>query len=377
MDAIQQPLREGWVAQGRQVKAFERSFSQHTGAEISIACSSGTAALHLACAAFEVKPGDEVIVPALTWVATANVVELLGAKPVFCDIDLDTFNIHPSALDVCLTKRTVGIIPVHLFGLCAEMDPVISLAEARKLWTIEDAACALGGSYRGQHAGTMGDAGCFSFHPRKSITTGEGGMITVADDALARMLDGLRNHGAVPALASGRGSAGHTSLLPSYGVVGFNYRLTDIQAALGVVQMQRLNWLLAERNRCAEYYADSLSDVGWLRLPRAAEHQHHAWQSYVALFASEIPDLTNVAKLHEQRNGLMAHLEAEGVSTRPGTHAPPHLDYYSQKYGYRPEDFPNAYLADRLSIALPLYPGMTEAELAHVSASVRTFDPRA
>ncbi len=375
-EAIQVPLREGWVVQGRQVKAFEQSFSKFTGAEVSLACSSGTAALQIACVALGTKPGDEVVVPAFTWVATPNVIELLGAKAVFCDIDLDTFNVDTSMLSAYLNERTVGLIPVHLFGLCAEIDPVLSLAKAKNLWVVEDAACALGAWYRDRHAGTIGDAGCFSFHPRKSITTGEGGMVTVDNDELARLLDGLRNHGAVPASKSGMGNTGHTSLLPSYSVAGFNYRLTDIQAALGVAQMHRLEWLLAERQRCAAYYAESLADVEWLRIPTPPTHQRHAWQSYVTLFAPEQPQLKNVGKLHEQRNNLMKYLETRGVSTRQGTHAPAHLDYYVQKYGYRPQDFPNAYLADRLSLALPLYPGMTEAELEQVSTQLKTYHPK-
>lgn len=373
--AIQQPLIDGWVVQGQQVKGFEKAFSGFTRATESIACSSGTAALQIACAALGLKPTAEVVVPAFTWVATANVVELLGAKAVFCDIELDSFNLDCSQLAQCLTKNTVGLIPVHLFGLCAEMDEVMAFARMNSLWVVEDAACGLGAWYREQHAGTIGDAGCFSFHPRKSITTGEGGMVTVMKNELAPILDGLRNHGAVPATALALGNTGHTSLLPSYSIAGFNYRLTDIQGALGLAQMRRLDWLLAERSRCAEYYSKALAAIEWLRLPKYESHQRHAWQSYVALFAPIQPNLANVRQLHDQRNRLMKHLESLGVSTRQGTHAPAHLDYYVSKYGYRPEDFPNAYIADRLSLALPIYPGMTESELAYVADGVRNYDP--
>ena len=327
LEAVQQPLIDGWVVQGKQVKGFEKAFSAFTGAKESIACSSGTAALQIACAALGLKPAAEVVVPAFTWVATANVVELLGAKAVFCDIELDSFNLDCSQLAQCLTKNTVGLIPVHLFGLCAEMDEVMSFARKNSLWVVEDAACGLGAWYRDQHAGTIGNAGCFSFHPRKSITTGEGGMVTVMNKELAPILDGLRNHGAVPATSLALGNTGHTSLLPSYSIAGFNYRLTDIQGALGLAQMRRLEWLLAERNRCAEYYSMALSAIEWLRLPKYESHQRHAWQSYVALFAPSQPNLANVMQLHDQRNRLMKHLESLGVSTRQGTHAPAHLDY--------------------------------------------------
>lgn len=373
--AVQQPLIDGWVVQGKQVKGFERAFTDFTHANVSIACSNCTAALQIACAALGIKPNDEVVVPAFTWVATANVVELLGAKAVFCDIELDTFNIDTRQLAQSLTKKTVGVIPVHLFGLCAEMDEVISFAKTNSLWVVEDAACGLGAWYREQHAGTIGDAGCFSFHPRKSITTGEGGMVTVMNTKLAPILDGLRNHGAVPASSNAFGNTGHTSLLPSYSIAGFNYRLTDIQGALGIAQMNRLDWLLAERRRCAEYYSNALAGVEWLRLPEFASHQQHAWQSYVTLFAPSEPSLSNVMLLHDRRNRLMQHFEARGISMRQGTHAPAHLDYYVKKYGGRPQDFPNAFMADKLSLALPIFPGMTDSELAYVADGIKNYDP--
>lgn len=371
--AVQQPLLDGWVVQGKQVKAFEAAFSKYVRAEHALACSSGTAALQIAVAALGIKPGDEVVVPGFTWVATANVVELLGGKAVFADIDLDTFNMNAKSLEAALTAKTVGVIPVHLFGLCAEMQALDRIARSSGLWVIEDAACGLGAQYYDRHAGTLGDVGCFSFHPRKSITTGEGGMLTMATADLARRCDGLRNHGAVPPSGREMGNIGHASLLPEYSIAGFNYRLTDIQGALGAAQLGRLDWLLAERRRCAVHYSQTLSEISWLRLPKPAAHQTHAWQSYVTLFAPEESSMKNVDRLHRQRNRLMQYLEDKGVSTRQGTHAPAHLAYYAEKYGIRPDDFPNSYLADRLSLALPLYPGMTESELNYVSECLSQF----
>src|SRR5881394_2111480 len=183
-EAVQKPLASGWVVQGPYVKQFKDSFNGFTGSHFSIATSSCTTALHIAVAALGLKPGDEVIVPAFTWVSTANVVEYMGAKPIFCDVDLRTFNIDPAAIERLIGERTVGIIPVHLFGLCAEMDQILELARKHDLWILEDAACALGAWFEGKHAGTFGDAGAFSFHPRKSITTGEGGMITTEREDL-------------------------------------------------------------------------------------------------------------------------------------------------------------------------------------------------
>ncbi|HUZ03175.1 MAG TPA: aminotransferase class I/II-fold pyridoxal phosphate-dependent enzyme, partial [Thermomicrobiaceae bacterium] len=186
-EAILRPLETGWVVQGPYVQEFERKFAAFTGAPHAAAASSCTTALHLAVTALGLKPGDEVIVPAFTWVSTANVVEYMGATPIFCDIDLTTFNIDVARVEPLITDRTVGLIPVHLFGLPADMIPLLELAKSHGLWIIEDAACGLGASYHGRHVGTFGEMGCFSFHPRKSITTGEGGMVTSTDAGL----DGL------------------------------------------------------------------------------------------------------------------------------------------------------------------------------------------
>ena len=376
-EAIQQPLRDGWILQGARVRDFEAAFSRVVGSSHSVACSSGTAALHIAVTAMGVKPGDEVIVPGFTWIATANVVELSGARPIFCDVDLETFNISISSIDEKITSRTVGIIPVHLFGWCVEMDPLLELARANGLWVIEDAACALGAWYRGKHAGILGDIGCFSFHPRKSITTGEGGMLTVDDAEIARTCEGLRNHGACQPQTDVRDNVRPGVMSPRFSLAGFNYRLTDIQGALGTAQLKRIQFLLSERQRCADYYSERLSEVEWLRLPKPPEHVTHAWQSYVTLFAPEDPTISNVEHLHAERDRLMNYLEQQGISTRQGTHAPPHLDYYARKYQILPKDVPASYIADRLSLALPVYPGILSEELDYVIEHLRSFQPRA
>lgn len=374
-DAIQRPLANGWVVQGEEVKRFEALFSKYTGAANSLACSSGTAALQIACKALGTQLNDEVIVPAFTWVATANVVELLGGRAVFCDIDLETFNVDSSLLDSCLSNKTVGIIPVHLFGLCAEMDPILEFGTSHGLWIVEDAACGLGSLYRGKHAGIFGDLGCFSFHPRKSITTGEGGMVTARDSGLQQLVDGLRNHGAISSCPSDLDTKSDASTpIPAFPIPGFNYRLTDFQGALGVAQMGRLQWLLDERARCAKFYSENLSDVGWLRLPNAPENNIHSWQSYVTLFAPENPTLYNLESLHARRGKLMRYLSNCGISTRHGTHSPPHLEYYAKKYGYLPTDYPNAYIAERTSLALPVFPGMTDSELGLVVQCIHDYE---
>jgi perosamine synthetase len=373
--AVQRPLETGWVVQGPFVAEFERRFAELTGAKHAVAASSGTTALHIGVAALELAPGDEVLVPAFTFISTANVIEHMGATPVFVDIDLPTYNVEPAALQAAVTERTVGVLPVHLFGLCAEMEPVLALARERGLWVLEDAACAFGSTYHGADAGTLGDAAAFSFHPRKSITTGEGGMLTTQRDDLEAVFRSLRDHGASKSDHERHEHAG-AFLLSEYRHLGFNYRLTDIQGALGCAQLDRAEWILAERRRLAARYDELLADVGWLRTPVVPAGHEHAYQAYAVLFAPEEPTPANVDDLHRRRNELMERLEAKGIATRQGTHAVVVQRWYVERYGLHPrEQFFNAYAADRLSLALPLFPQLTEAEQDTVVAELRAAAP--
>lgn len=369
-DAILRPLDSGWVVQGPQVKEFETRFAQFTGAPSAVAASSCTTALHLAVTALGLAPGDEVIVPAFTWVATANVVEYLGARPVFCDVRLTDFNLDVSQLESIVTPRTVGIIPVHLFGLCADMEAVLAFAARHRLWVVEDAACGFGARINRRHAGTFGDAGCFSFHPRKAITTGEGGMITTGREDLVPVMRSLRDHGATRSDQDRHGAAG-AFLLADYPRVGFNYRMTDLQGALGCAQMQRAEWILDERRRVAARYDAVLADIDWLAVPRTLAGFEHGYQAYVCTFQPDRPTLKNVDALYERRNALMAALEQQGIATRQGTHAAALVDYYARRYNLTPEDFPNAWIAERVSLTLPLYPGMTDAEQDTVAGALQ------
>lgn len=367
--AVQIPLETGWLVQGPFVQEFEGKFAKFTGSSHAVATSSCTTALHLAVAALGLQPGDEVIVPAFTWVATANVVEYMGARPVFCDIELETFNADVEHLRSKITERTVGIIAVHLFGLCVDLDPILAMARERGLWVLEDAACGFGAWYRDKHAGTLGDLGCFSFHPRKSITTGEGGMVTTERADLADRIRSLRDHGASRSdFDRHRGQASY--LLADYDMLGYNYRLTDLQAAVGSVQMDRANWILEQRRRCAAAYDSLLDGVSWLRLPRVPPGLRHGYQAYVTLFAPDPPTMENVENLHERRNRLMSRLEERGIATRPGTHAAAMQGYYAAKYSVDRSDFPRAYIAERISLALPLFPQMDRSDLEYVAESL-------
>lgn len=370
---IQEPLKSGWVVQGPFVKDFERRFSEFTAAKHSIATSSCTTALHIAVAALGLGPGDEVLVPAFTWVATANCVEYMGAKPVFVDIDLETFNIDPDAIEAKITPRTKGIIPVHLFGLAADMGRIMEIAKRHKLWVLEDAACGFDTWYRGQHVGTFGEFGAFSFHPRKAITTGEGGMITTADATRDSLCRTLRDHGASRSDLE-RHHQKYSFLLAEYHHLGYNFRMTDIQGALGVAQMQKAQRIMASRREGAARYDELLAGVEWLRLPFRHADYVHGYQSYVCLFQPEEPSLAACDRMFDRRNAIMAAMESKGIVTRQGTHAAAHLGYYAGKYGITPADFPNAYMAERLTITLPLYADMTSDESAQVrDALLREF----
>lgn len=372
--ALGEPLRDGWVVQGPRVAEFEAKFARFAGAEHAVATTSCTTALHIALVGIGAGPGDEVIVPAFTWISSANVVLYTGATPVFCDVDLDSFNLDPDALGAAVTERTVGVMPVHLFGRAADMRAVNELASPQGLWVLEDAACAVGTRLGGRHAGTLGNAGCFSFHPRKSITTGEGGMLICTDAEFASLARSLRDHG-----ASRSDHARHTAVgsfnLADYRHLGFNYRMTDIQGALGSAQMDRLDWILGQRARQAAFYERALGDLEWLRTPRVPEGEVHGWQAYVCLYAPETPRMANVARLHEGRQRLMSALEAEGIATRPGTHAPVETALYRERYGFREGQFPRAVIAERLSLALPLFAGLSDKQLEHVAEAVRRLGP--
>lgn len=359
--AVRGPIESGWLTQGPQVSAFEKAFAKRHAVPHALATTSCTTALHLALAALGVGPGDEVIVPAFTWVATANAVLYCGAEPVLCDVDPVTYNIDPAAVAAKVTVRTKAAIPVHLFGLCADMDALRAALPAF-VKIVEDAACAAGATYKGTPAGGLGDAACFSFHPRKSITTGEGGMLTVGDAALAARAEILRNHGA--SISEEQRHLGpQPYLLPDFDELGFNYRMTDVQAAIGLVQLAKLDRFIDDRDRWARIYREELADIPWLRHPERPNHGRHAWQAYVTT--------VDPAKAPLPRNEIMARLHARGVATRPGTHAVHTLGYYARRYGLAADDFPGARDCERNTMAIPLHNRMSEDDYAYVVAEIR------
>ena len=361
--AVREPLSSGWLTQGPQVAAFERAFAERHQVKHAVAATSCTTALHLILAAMEIGPGDEVIVPAFTWVATANVVLYTGATPVFVDVDPWTYNVDPAHVATRITDRTRAILAVHLFGLCADMNALAAAAPGIPI--IEDAACAAGAAYQGRPAGGLGVAAAFSFHPRKSVTTGEGGMVTTDDEALAERVNVLRNHGASVSEEQ-RHQGPLPFILPEFNVLGFNYRMTDLQAAIGLVQLGKLDAFIAERYRWAQFYEDQLGDLEWLRLPRVPEGYEHGWQSYVCW--------VDEARAPRPRNDIMQYLHDHGIATRPGTHAVHQLGLYCERLGVRPDDFPQARDCDRYSMAIPLHNRMTEDDYRYVADAIRRWN---
>jgi perosamine synthetase len=358
--AIREPIMSGWVTQGPKVAEFEKKFAEYHQVKHALATSSCTTALHLILVALGISPGDEVIVPAFTWVATSNAVLYCGATPIFVDVDRLTYNINIKQVAEKITERTKAIIPVHLFGLSVNMDALKEIAGDIPI--IADAACAAGSFFNGKPVGSLGTASAFSFHPRKSVTTGEGGMITTNDDQLAEIANALRNHGANISEEQ-RHMGPRPFLLPEFNLLGYNYRMTDLQGALGVVQLGKLQQFTEERQKWAQFFEENLKDVPWLLTPFAPNDDQHGWQAYVC-FVDE-------AKSSLSRNEIMEHLQLKGISTRPGTHAVHMLGYYQSEFGLSDEDFPNARDCHNYSMAIPLHNVMTAEDYHYIVKSIR------
>ena len=360
--ATKEPIMTGWLTAGPKVREFEEIFAKRHGVKHAMAVTSATTALHLALVALGVGEGDEVIVPAFTWISTANVVVYCGAKVVFVDVDPKTFNLDVKKLKEKITVRTKAIIPVHLFGLCADIDAIKEIAGNIPL--VEDGACAAGAGYKNRPAGSLGTIGCFSFHPRKSVTTGEGGMITTNDDKLAEVISSLRNHGASISEEQ-RHHGPKPYILPGFNMLGYNYRMTDLQAAVGVVQLKKLDQFIDEREKWANWYNEQLKDLPWITVPKYNSDYKHGWQSYV-VFIDE-------SKAPCTRNEMMEKLQMAGISTRPGTHAPHMLEYYANKYALSPDDFPGARDANNFSMSIPLFNKMTKEDYEYVVHCLRNI----
>jgi perosamine synthetase len=342
-EALAAVIESGWVSQGPRVQAFEAAFAARVGAAEAVATTNCTTALQLALYASGVGPGDEVIVPSLSFIATANAVWQCGATPVFADIDPRTYNLDPAATERAITARTKAIMPVHQIGLPADMDAFSALADAHDLKIVEDAACAVGATYKGRPIGSFDSPACFSLHPRKVITTGEGGMITTNDPALADRMRKLRQH-AMDLSDLARHNAADI-VFEAYPERGWNMRMTDMQAAVGLCQLEALDRILAERRRQAERYTAAIASVPYLEAPFEPDYAVRTWQSYAVRVSPGAPI---------GRTELMRRLHHDGVATRRGIMAIHHED------AYEGQDLllPHTDAAARDVLLLPLFPGL-------------------
>ena len=341
-------LRSGMLVQGVNVLALEKSFNDFNGSKNAIALSNGTATLHLALLALGIGKGDEVIVPAFSYVATANVVEMVGATCVFVDIDISTFNIDVTKVEALITTKTKAIIPVHEFGLACDIEAVMQIATKHNLYVIEDAACALGAMQNGKYVGTFGNLGSFSLHPRKSITCGEGGMLLTADDALAKKLRQLRNHGIE--MEDGK---------MHFVGAGLNYRMTDFQAALANSQMQRLPAILKYKQELAEVYFNEIKNEKII-LPSVPSNRNHTWQTFHMLIDEE-----------QDQSNVLAQLKENNIGANYGAQCIPATEYYKAKYLLNSEQqFPNAYRAFTKGVAIPIYEKLTKDNIKQISNSI-------
>lgn len=359
LQAVREALESGYLVQGKRVADFEKSVADVTGARFAVAVGNCTAALHLALLALEVKPGDIVIVTAYSWISTANVIELCGARPVFLDIEPDSFNMSPARLKETLDRtmssastsgKVKAVLPVHVFGQMADLPSILGTAGAFSIPVIEDAACSLGASLQGRQSGSWGVMGCFSFHPRKAVTTGEGGVIITGDARIAAKLRALRNHGQDPDAASA------DFIMP-----GFNCRMTEFQAALGLTQMAKMDRILAARRKLAGNY-DRLFSGTPLTCPAVnMGPESHVYQSYVLL----LPESAAAG-----RDALIRLLRESGVETAIGTWHMPMTRYFRTRYGHRKGDFPVTDGVFERALALPLFEKMTLDQQREVADKV-------
>lgn len=351
--ALAQVLRSGWVTQGPMVEEFEKVIAKYTNADYAVATTSATTALFLCLYLLEIGPGDEVIVPSFSFIATANVVVHVGAKPVFADINPKTYNIDPAKIEAKITKKTKAILFVDQVGLPADYSAILAIAKRHNLLLIEDAACALGSSVDNKKVGSFAPLTCFSFHPRKAITTGEGGMIVTNNKIWAQKLKMLRHHGM--SISDVARHKAQKIVKESYSLIGFNFRMSDLQGALGVTQMKKLPWILKKRAQKADYYTKNFKDQPLITPPFIPTGYVHNFQSYIIRLKNN-PKIT--------RDELMQKLLDKGISTRIGVMSA-HLQPVYQ------EMFPTLTLeesekATKETLTLPLYPTMTKSQQDYV-----------
>ncbi len=344
LSEISKVLDSGWVSQGPKVKEFEDKIAKYLGVKYAIAVTNCTSALHLALLSTGVKEGDEVFVADYTFPATGHAVLYCGAKPIFVDVDLKTYNFNPKSIKEKITDKTKAIIPVHTFGQPAEMDKIMEIAEDYNLKVIEDAACALGAKYKNKFAGTIGDIGCLSFHARKGITTGEGGMVVTNNKNLAEEIRNLSLFGMTTAWDRENSDK---FIIPEFSELGYNYKMSDITAAVGVAQLKKLDRIIERKRELAKYWDERLREIEFIEPPYVSENVKHIYQSYVALVDKRI-----------NRNKLIETLMKKGVQTQIGTYASHIQPVYNSE-----DKCPNSLEVFNRALALPMFYMLKEEEI--------------
>lgn len=360
IEAVVETLRSGWLTTGPKVKQFEEEFARQVGARYAIAVNSCTAALHLALEAIGLREGDEVIVPTITFAATAEVVTYFNARPVLVDCCSDTLNIDVEQIERAITPQTKAIIPVHFAGQPCALDSILEIAKANNIYVIEDAAHALPARYREKTVGSIGDITCFSFYVTKTITTGEGGMITTNDRTWAERMRSMSLHGL--SHDAWKRNSSHGSWFYEIISPGYKYNLTDIAASLGIAQLRKCDRFREVRRGHAAMYDEGFRDISQIRVPHVKDEVQHAWHLYVIQL--------NLEQLSIGRNEMIESLRKENIGT--SVHfIPLHLHpYYRDTFGYGPKDFPVASAVFDRILSLPIYPKMTKANVLEVIHSV-------
>jgi perosamine synthetase len=348
LDEIDGVLKSGFLTQGPKVAEFEEIIRKYVGTKYAFATSSATTALHLAAVALDIKPGDEVLVADFTFPATANIVVQQGAIPIPVDIDIDTFTMNVIDMESKITSKTKAIIPVDAFGLCCDIKNIEKIANKHGLPIIQDSACSLGSTYDGQMVGQMATATCFSFHPRKSITTGEGGMLVTDDEKIAEIVTKLRTHGGV-----------RKEFYLSFEEAGFNYRMSDVLAAIGVAQSRRLEYLLSERIKLATELTTKMAVIEEVICPSTPINRTHTYQSYVVMLPQDI-----------KRDNIIRRLREKNVESTLGTYALHAQPFFQKTYGNIDGDCKESFKAYEQSLTLPLWAGMSSEHLDHIVKSL-------
>ncbi|OGK25497.1 aminotransferase DegT [Candidatus Roizmanbacteria bacterium RIFCSPLOWO2_01_FULL_37_13] len=351
--AVYQTILTGWVTQGPKVKEFENNFAAYIGTKYAVAVSSCTAALHLAMIVCGIKAGDEVVCPSLSFIATANAIRYVGARPVFADVDRSTYNLDPSCVEKVITDKTKAILIVHQFGMPADIDGFKKLCEKYHLKLIEDAACAIGSIYKGKKVGIHSDLVCFSFHPRKVITTGDGGIITTSNSKYYQRLKLLRQHGM--SIDDRTRHEAKKIIIEKYLELGYNFRMTDIQASLGITQLKKVDFILKKRREIAEKYNQAFKKIPYLVVPSEKNGNKTNYQSYTIQLKKNSPI---------SRKKLMGELLKRDIATRRGVMLIHKEPAYRNLYPHL--RVPNSEYISKNSVTLPLYVQMTRREIKRV-----------